>query len=197
MAVIKKQIITIAGRPGSGKSTTAKGVAAQLGFEHFSSGDLFRQVSKKQGLDVLQLNLAAEQADGISEIDELVDQRLRDIGAKEEKIVIDSRMAWHWMPDSFKVFLDLDLKTAAQRILSSMTLERMEAENIPNTTEEYAKTLLKRLESESRRYKKMYNVDPYHVENYDLIVDTRVYGPEEAIAYVVSQYKKWIQQTAN
>lgn len=189
----KKHIITIAGRPGSGKSTTAKGVAKQLGYKHFSSGDLFRQVSKEHGVDVLQLNLDAERVQGISDVDELVDQKLRDIGETENEIVIDSRMAWHWMPDSFKVFLDLDLKTAAERILSSMTLERMEAENIPRTPEEYAKVLLKRLESESRRYKKMYDVDPYHVENYDLIVDTRIYGVEEAITYVTQQYKKWLE----
>lgn len=189
----KRQIITIAGRPGSGKSTTAKGVAGLLGYEHFSSGDLFRQIGKEKGLDVLQQNLAAEQSEGISEVDELVDQRLRDIGKNEEKVVIDSRMAWHWMPHSFKVFLDLDLKTAAERIMSSMTLERMEAENIPSTAAEYAKVLLQRLESESRRYKSMYNVDPYHTENYDLVVDTRVYGPEEAINYVIKEYKKWLQ----
>lgn len=193
----KKHIITIAGRPGSGKSTTAKGVAKQLGYKHFSSGDLFRQVSKEHGVDVLQLNLDAERVEGISDVDELVDQKLRDIGKTENEIVIDSRMAWHWMPGSFKVFLDLDLKTAAQRILSSMTLERMEAENIPSTPEEYAKVLLKRLESESRRYKKMYDVDPYHVENYDLIVDTRVYGPEEAITYVMKKYKEWLKSEAS
>jgi len=194
MSLEKKQIITIAGRPGSGKSTTAKGVAEKLNYSHFSSGDLFREASKQQGLDVLELNLASEQAEGISAADELVDQRLRDIGSNEDSVVIDSRMAWHWIPGSFKVFLDLDLKTAAQRILSSMTLERMEAENIPDTTEEYAKVLLKRLESESRRYKKMYNVDPYHTENYDLIVDTRIYGPEEAVNFVVEKYNQWISE---
>ncbi len=189
----KKQIITIAGRPGSGKSTTAKGVARILGFEHFSSGDLFREASKEQGLDVLELNLAAEEAEGVSAIDELVDNRLREIGKTQQNIVIDSRMAWHWMPQSFKVFLDLDLKTAAERILSSMTLERTEAEHIPKSPDEYAKTLLKRLESESRRYKKMYNADPYHTKNYDLVVDTRVNGPEEATALVVKKYKEWLK----
>lgn len=197
MSETKKHIITIAGRPGSGKSTTAKGVAKQLGYKHFSSGDLFRQVSKEHGVDVLQLNLDAERVEGISDVDELVDQKLRDIGKTENEIVIDSRMAWHWMPVSFKVFLDLDLKTAAERILSSMTLERMDAENIPSTPEEYATVLLKRLESESRRYKKMYDVDPYHVENYDLIVDTRVYGPEEAITYVLKEYKKWLSKKSD
>ncbi|MGZ6005361.1 MAG: nucleoside monophosphate kinase, partial [Candidatus Saccharimonadales bacterium] len=53
---MKRQIITIAGRPGSGKSTTAKMVASKLSFEHFSSGDLFRAIAKEWGIDVLQAN---------------------------------------------------------------------------------------------------------------------------------------------
>jgi cytidylate kinase len=193
MVAEKKLIITIAGRPGSGKSTTAKGVANQLGYKHFSSGDLFRAASIKQGLDVLELNLAAEKEEGVSEIDQLVDQRLRDIGEAEQEIVIDSRMAWHWMPGSFKVFLDLDLLTAASRILRQMTDERMQAEHIPSSPEEYAKTLQERLDSESRRYKKIYDVDPYQIANYDLVVDTATNGPEAAINIVVSEFKKWLK----
>ncbi|KKQ19214.1 MAG: hypothetical protein US33_C0035G0012 [Parcubacteria group bacterium GW2011_GWC1_36_9] len=34
----KKEIITIAGANGSGKSSTAKKLALQLKFKHFSSG---------------------------------------------------------------------------------------------------------------------------------------------------------------
>lgn len=194
MNTMKKQIITIAGRPGSGKSTTAKGVAKQLQFKHFSSGDLFREASKQRGVDVLELNLSAEKADGISEVDELVDQRLRDIGKSENNIVIDSRTAWHWIPSSFKVFLDLDLNTAAERILRAMTPERMDAERIPGRPEEYAKVLQDRLASESRRYSKIYDIDPYQVANYDLVVDTKVYGPEAAINFVIEEYKKWLQR---
>ena len=73
---MKKNIITVAGRPGSGKSSTAKLVANQLGFEHFSSGDLFRSVAKERGVDVLQANLSAEEN---ADIDHLVDGRLREI----------------------------------------------------------------------------------------------------------------------
>src|SRR5947209_7447349 len=98
----KRRIITISGRPGSGKSTTAKAVAASLGFPHFSSGDLFRLLAKERGIDVLQANLSAEQN---AELDRLVDGRLQEIGREDNELVIDSRMAWHWMPTSFKVFL--------------------------------------------------------------------------------------------
>jgi cytidylate kinase len=189
---IKKHIITIGGRPGSGKSTTAKGIAEQMGFMHFSSGDLFRAISKEHGQDVLQSNLAAEKSEDVSTIDQLVDQRLRDLGEQEDQLVVDSRMAWHWMPFSFKVFLDLDFETAAKRILSSMTPERIAAEHIPDNPEEYAQSLLSRLESESRRYKKFYNVDPYSSENYNLVVDTKVNSPDQVIAIILSEYKKWL-----
>lgn len=192
--VRKKRIITIAGRPGSGKSTAAQAVATQLGFMHFSSGDLFRAISREHGQDILQSNLAAEKEKGIPKIDQLVDERLREIGRKEENIIIDSRMAWHWMPYSFKVFLNLDLETAAKRILASMTPERMEAEHIPNNVEDYAKNLQKRLDSESRRYKKIYDVDPYNIDNYDLVINTKTAKPHEIVQLILERYNGWITE---
>lgn len=185
-----KLIITIAGRPGSGKSSTAKGVAKKLGFDHFSSGDLFRKIATEQNIDVLEANQAAEKEDDIPKIDYLVDERLREIAKTEEKIVIDSRMAWHWMPDSFKVFLDLDLAVAAERILADMTPERIKAELIPESPDQYAKVLEDRLASEARRYKKIYNVNPYDMKNYDLVVDTATNNLEEVIEIIVEGFKK-------
>lgn len=186
-----KQIITIGGRPGSGKSTTAKGIASLLEFTHFSSGDLFREISKKYGQTILQANQEAEKANGVSEIDQLVDQRLRDIGTTEKRVVIDSRMAWHWIPHSFRVFLDLDIRTAAERILQDMTPARIEAEHIPTNVDKYAEQLSERLASESRRYQKMYHIDPYDLAHYDLVIDTKTKGIEAVIQLVVNEYKKW------
>lgn len=189
-----KQIITIAGRPGSGKSSTAKDVARVLGFTHFSSGDLFREASKQRGQNVLESNLAAEQADGISEVDALVDQRLRDIGETGGRVVIDSRTAWHWIPGSFKVFLDLDVVVAAERILGDMTPKRIAAEHIPDNPAEYAAHLQARLDSESRRYKKLYGIDPSQLDNYDLVIDTKANNLETVVGMVIDGYKKWRNQ---
>lgn len=185
----KKRIITIAGRPGSGKSTASKGVAAELGFQHFSSGDLFRAIGKERGIDVTQTNLAAEKD---KDIDRLVDQRLRDIGATEDQIVIDSRMAWHWMPNSFKIYLDLDLETAARRILQNIEPARIESEHIPDDPAAYAAALQNRLDLEVRRYKALYDVNPYDHANYDLVVDTAANGPEEVLAEILTKYKAWL-----
>ncbi len=187
-----KHIITISGRPGSGKSTTAKAVAANLGYPHFSSGDLFRMLAHERGVDVLEANLTAEQN---AEIDHLVDGRLREIGDQDNELVIDSRMAWHWMPKSFKVFLDLDLQTAAGRILEGINEARLMHENIPNDPEQYAKILDERLSSESRRYKAMYDVNPYDMSNYNLVIDTAEHGIIEVQKLVMDGFKEWLTTT--
>jgi len=186
----KKHIITITGKPGSGKSTTSKALAAELSYRHFSSGDLFRSIGNERGINILQANLSGEKD---SSIDHLVDQRLRDIGATEDNMVIDSRMAWYWMPFSFKVYLDLDLMTAAERIMLNTDLSRLETEHIPHEAKEYALALQQRLDSEARRYKKLYNVNPYDVGNYDLVVDTKRNNPQQAAALVLNSFHDWLK----
>jgi predicted cytidylate kinase len=187
---MKKHIITIAGRPGSGKSTTAKTVAAKLGYVHFSSGDLFRELAKERGIDVLQANLSAE---ANAEIDHLVDGRLQKIGKQEDERVIDSRTGWHWMPESFKVFLDLDLEVAAKRILKALEERQEVNENIPNDPIQYAQVLKDRLDSENRRYKSLYNIDPGDMTNYDLVVDTSSHNLEQVVEIILKNFREWIE----
>lgn len=188
----KKHIITIAGRPGSGKSSTAKLVAKKLNFSHFSSGDLFRQIGREMGLDVVQVNLSAEQN---KEIDERVDGRLRQIGETEDRMVIDSRTAWHWIPSSFKVFLDLDLETAAHRIINELTDERKVSETVAAHPDEYAALLRHRLELEARRYKAIYDINPYDVRNYDLVIDTATHDLQQTVSVVVDSFKHWLKNS--
>ena len=114
---MKRQIITIAGSLGSGKSSTARAVAAALGFRHLSSGDLFRQLAVERGESIEAMNISAEVQ---RDIDLKVDNLLQEMYRADEQLVIDSRMAWHWMPGSFKVFLVLDPDTAAARIFNDL-----------------------------------------------------------------------------
>lgn len=185
---MKKHIITIAGKPGSGKSTTSTLVAESLDFKKFSSGDFFRAIGRERGIDVVQANLVAEQE---KEIDYLVDQKLRDLGEAEDNMVIDSRMAWHWMPYSFRVYLDLDLTVAAKRIIANH--EGRTDEKLPDSIDEYAQSLQARLDSESKRYMDLYEVDPYNPDNYDLVVDTATNNPEAVCKLIVEGYKNWLE----
>jgi CMP/dCMP kinase len=188
---VKKQIITIAGGPGSGKSTTAKEAARRLGYEHFSSGDLFRRLGEERGVNVRQAN----QTPGVTEeLDRIVDAKLRELGVSGNQLVIDSRTAWHWIPDSFKVFLDLDFSVAAQRILDAMTEERLASEDIPRDRHKYALELRQRQKTESRRYEAIYNIDPYNPANFDLVIDTTANGVEKVADLVVEGFREWLKR---
>lgn len=186
----QKHIITIAGKPGSGKSTTSKGLAKTLGYTHFSSGDFFRAIGKERGIDVFAANLAAEQE---KDIDTLVDQKLQKLGASQDNLVIDSRMAWHWMPYSFRVYLDLDLEIAASRIINDIDEAGRADENIPADPAMYAVQLEQRLASESKRYKNLYNANPYNPDNYDLVIDSAAYNPKEVQQIILDAYNNWLQ----
>jgi cytidylate kinase len=185
-----KRIITIAGQPGSGKSSTAKEVARRLGYQHFSSGDLFRALAREQGHDVMQANLSAEQN---TAIDNLVDGRLKQMGQDEDQLVVDSRLAWHWMPQSFKVFLDLDLGVAAQRILANIDEARLKSENIPSDPAVYTSVLQERMASESRRYRTLYDVDLHDKTNYNLVIDTAAHDLNTVVELVLAGYHKHLE----
>lgn len=185
---VKKHIITIVGLPGGGKSSTARGVAHDLGYEHFSSGDLFRKMAARRGLSVEEINVAAESQ---KEIDLEVDELLRKIGKEKKDVVIDSRMAFHWIPNSFKVFLDLDPKIAAERTFFQIRKEGRESQD-GSSVEEVLEKMLKRVESEQRRYQNLYQVDITDKSKFDLVVDTGANALEKVIKTVVDEYQKWL-----
>jgi CMP/dCMP kinase len=186
----KKSIITIAGMLGAGKSSTARLVAEELGYQHFSSGDLMRAIGKERGIDdICQVNIAGEKD---PTFDHMVDERLRQIGQTESDIVIDSRMAWHWMPYSFKVYLDIPLEVAVPRILAGISPERRDTEHIPDSPEEYKELLQQRINSENRRYKSLYNVTGADLTQYDLVLNTTDMPIEDVVKSVIAAYRAWL-----
>lgn len=181
-----KDIITIAGTLGSGKSSTAKALAAALGFTHFSSGDLFRKIAEERGESIEAINLSAEVQ---KDIDYKVDELLRTMYAEQDGMVIDSRMAWHWMPDSFKVFLQLDTDTAAERIFSHMQ-ESGRVSEAATSVDEVKASIERRLASEQKRYFDLYGVDPRDPSNYDLVIDTKHNDLKTVIAMVLEAFEE-------
>jgi CMP/dCMP kinase len=184
---MKKEVITIAGSPGSGKSSTAKAVASALGFQHFSSGDLFRQIAAERGESIEAMNISAEVQ---RDIDIKVDALLQDMYRREEKLAIDSRMAWHWMPASFKVFLVLDPDTAARRIFDHLQEEGRTSEDA-RSVEEVRNSIDRRFASEQKRYAGLYGVNPTDPLNFDMVINTRHNDLKTVTAMVLAAYRAW------
>jgi len=188
---MKKEIITICGGLGSGKSSTAKKVAQILGFKHFSSGDFFRHVGLELGLSVTETNIRAETD---PKIDDLTDQKLRDM-LKADKVVIDSRTAFRWIPESFKVYLELSPDIAKERILHSLKEDKLrEQSESANTSEEVLEKMKERFESEQKRYWDLYKIDNTDKSQFDLVIDTNKNNLEQVVDIIVTEYKKWIEK---
>jgi cytidylate kinase len=185
---MKKPIITLAGSPGSGKSSTAKAVAAALGFRHFSSGDLFRQLATERGESIEAMNISAEaQRDIDLQVDNLLQEKYR----TEQDLVIDSRMAWHWMPASFKVFLSLDPDTAAERIFAHLQQGGRVSEEA-TSVQEVRLSIDRRFASEQRRYAALYSVNPTDPLNFDVVFNTKHNDLPAVTAMVTAAYRAWV-----
>ena len=177
-----KKIITIAGKLGSGKSTTAKKIASMLGFTHFSSGDFLRTVATERGMTIKELIIAAESDPQIDyDIDELLKSK-----AHEENLVIDSRLAFHWIPGSFKVYLDIDPDIAAERMFFDLESNesRQQSEHTKNI-DEMKKNMVDRQESDIKRYQKLYGINHTDHHQFDLVINTG--DPENNVETVVKK----------
>jgi cytidylate kinase len=188
---MKKEIITINGGPGSGKSSTADRVAKELSFQRFSSGDFMRKIALEMGISLNELQVTAETDLGI---DERIDNEVKKAG-EMSKVVIDSRLAFHWIPESFKIYLNLPAEIAKERILNDLKVNesRRQSENSSNLEEIYKK-ITERLESEKKRYKELYGVDHTDQSQYDLVIDTNKNNLEQVVKMIVEEYKKWLRK---
>lgn len=184
----KKEIITISGTLGSGKSSTSDLVAKELGYTRFSSGDFMRKIAVDMGITLPELQKKAEQD---NEIDLKIDEEVRKAGNKD-KIVIDSRLAFHWIPESFKVYLDLPPEIAKERILHNLKENQLRKQSEDSSTpEEIYEKILTRLESEKNRYKKIYGIDHTDKNNFDLVIDTNKNNLNEVVEIIIKEYKNW------
>jgi cytidylate kinase len=185
-------MISIAGDLGSGKSTIAKRLAETLDYTYFSTGILFRKLAAERGLDVLQLNILSETD---KSIDKYVDDKLRAINAGNDlRYILDSRMAWHFVPKSFKIYATVKPEIAAQRVLNDKARF-----NEPNAADlqERIHTLLERQNVENRRYKDIYGVDCRDFSNYDLVIDTSNNSVEELAEQILDTYSRGCLDSAS
>ncbi|MFI7429119.1 AAA family ATPase [Micromonospora sp. NPDC049836] len=177
-----RQSIVFNGDLGSGKSTVSVEIAKRLNMRRVSVGDLYRQMAQERQMTALQLNLHAELDQAV---DGYVDQLQRDIAASGERLVMDSRLAWHFFTDALKVHMITEPTEAARRVLARPSGP---AESYTSLDEARAK-LRERSESERGRFIVRYGVDKARLRNYDLICDTTRATPEQVIQHVIDVYE--------
>lgn len=171
-------IITISGRPGSGKSVVAKRVAKALALDHVSAGDFMREMAAERGMSILELSRSAEKRDVI---DREIDARTARLAEERSDFVMDARLGWRFAPRSVKVFLEVRPEIAAQRIYDAR--RGSEHENV--TLDQTRAAIESRTESERKRYLSYYDLDYTDHSHYDLVVDTSEKTIDEVVATIL------------
>jgi cytidylate kinase len=77
-------------------------------------------------------------------------------------------MAWFFLPDSFKIYLQTDVEVAVQRIMND---PNRDSEQYTSPTEA-AQKILARKASENARFLVKYGADCANFNNFDLVINT-------------------------
>lgn len=174
-------LITVSGPPGSGKSTAATGLAAELAFDHVSGGDLFREMAKERDLSLAEFGELAEADDTI---DRNLDRRLRETAADRDDLVLESRLAG-WMAGEYAdlgIWLDAPIDVRSRRI----------ADREGWTVEEAKERTLEREANERTRYQKYYDIDFTDQSIYDMSLNTARWDADVVLDLLVTSVARYV-----
>ncbi len=177
--------ITLTGDLGSGKSTVADVIVKRTGAEYCSTGVICRRVAESHGFDVLEMNRYMETH---PELDHEIDEGMAALSDVDKRMIIDSRMAWHFVRNSFRVYLSCDLRSSGERIMrDGRATEKY------SSVEEAMEKIAGRKASEKKRYLALYGADYTDLSNYSLVLDTTDASPTEVADVLLSVLADWEQ----
>ena len=174
-------MITIAGQIGSGKTRVSRILTQKTGREMISTGVILRNMAAEYGMSVLEFN---DFAATNPQIDREIDAHLKALYGRPEPAIVDSRLGWHFIPSSFKVYLIVDPVIAAERVYSATRPDEQYT-----SIDAAGGDSLKRQKYENDRFWKLYSIKCGDWRNYDLVIDTSHATPEEVADLILREYK--------
>jgi cytidylate kinase len=163
-------IVSFNGEQGSGKSTIAERVARSLGYPRYYMGQLFRNMAAERGLNLEEFHRLCGKN---PEMDKQVDNYLVDLAKDDRHFIIESRTAWHFIPESLKIYLKVDEKAAAKRIFNELLHGgRKNEDDGLDSEKSVLKSLQDRRKRDDERYRRYYGINIRDEKNYDFILDT-------------------------
>jgi len=162
---MNKNIITISGKPGCGKSTIAKILSKKLNYELISSGDKFREIAKEKGINIT--DFTANYLPNHPEIDLEIDQYFIDYAKDNNNLIIPTRVVAYLLDlnkiEHFKVYLYADF---------DVRLERISYREKDVDIVDLKKELELREKSECDNFIRLYNIDINDLTMYNLVIYT-------------------------
>jgi predicted cytidylate kinase len=168
-------LVTISGLPGSGTSTVAARVAAELGIERLDGGAVFRGLAAERGLSVGEFGLVAQRDPAV---DVELDTRLA-ARARAGDLVLESRLAG-WIATNeglaaVRVWLACDEDERARRVADREGLSLDDALAANRVRER----------SEATRYLAYYGIDLGDLSVYELVLDSTTTPPDDLVTAIL------------
>lgn len=178
--------ITITGNLGSGKSTICRLLNEKYQFEIYSTGKVQRELARQMNLTTLELN---QLMCSNPKYDNMIDAATTRISRenKDKDIIFDSRLAWNFVEQSFKVFVSVSLEIAAKRVMN----DSRGVEEKYTSLEEAKKLLAERAATEKIRYKDIYNLNYMDFSNYNLVIDSTYCTPDKIAEKILKEAKEY------
>lgn len=182
--------ITITGNLGSGKSTICKMLNEKYQFEVYSTGKVQREIASKMNMTTLELN---QLMCSDKKYDTMIDDATTRISRenKDKDLIFDSRLAWHFVEHSFKVFISVSLEVAAVRVMND---QRGEVENY-TSLEDAKKQLAERAATERVRYKEIYDLNYMDFSNYNLVIDSTYCTQDKIVEIILMEAKNFYKNS--
>jgi len=156
-------IITLSGNSGTGKSTVAQQLKKTLNYELFSVGSFIRAEADKRSLSINDFHNTIDAVD----IQNIIKEKFFEI-RKRDGVILDSRTAWIFIPESYKVYLQASYYVCAQRLVKDES--RIEFMNMDISA--VARKLSLDDETEKTYFSERFKVRYDSPENYDLFLST-------------------------
>lgn len=188
LPIRKKRIITITGETGSGVSTVTNKLADVLVYRKFSAGSIFRTLARQYDMTVDDLNDFARN-NGV--VDREIDTLIRRNGEGSE-IVLDARLGYYWIHDSFSVYLKVDPDIAAHRIYEDISNGRR-YEDGATTINQVIMGIQKQAQSTQERYFRDYGIDVSNINMFDLVINSDDKSPDEIVTMIKQSYRTWLK----
>ncbi len=169
--------ITISGLPGSGTTTIARILSRRLNLKLISAGEVFRRLASEKGMSIEEFGKYAMEN---PEIDRLIDKTQKEIGEKEDDVLVEGRLAgWMVKKADLKVWIFADPEVRYLRIAKR---EKRELDTIRRET-------ILREKVERERYKKFYGIDINNILIYDLLVNSTNFKPDQVCDIIIHTLK--------
>ena len=171
----------------SGKWTVSKLLAKELWYEIVSIWDMKRKLAAEMWINIIEFNKMWDDPEKSAEFDLKYEEYQKNLKLTDN-IILDSRLWFYAQPKAFKILLDVDEEIAWERIFKA------ERDTDKHASKKHAIAEVKeRNLGDEERYKKLYDVDLWNPNNYNLVIDTSERTPEEVLNIILEEFKayKW------